>query len=71
MGSDELSVRARQVRVLLRGIRAFGSPRAFTIWLNDPCPQLGNRTPLSLLTCEAGIPAVEAVIDARDRKLKP
>jgi len=62
---EQLSVRARQVRVLLRGLKAFGSPRAFLAWLNAPCAELNNRTPLSLLAFEEGITEVEGVIDGR------
>lgn len=65
---ERLSARARQVRIVLRGVRAFGSAHAFLRWLHTPCGELDNRMPLSLLTSEEGIPKLEAIIGQQGLK---
>ncbi|MGD0662523.1 MAG: MbcA/ParS/Xre antitoxin family protein [Syntrophorhabdales bacterium] len=59
----ELSPKAQQVRVLLRGVRVFGSARVLLLWLETPCAALGNSVPISLLESREGIALVEAVLD--------
>lgn len=61
--NDGLTARVRQVKVLMVGIRVFGSARAFLAWLNTPCLAFEDREPLSLLASPEGIIAVETVLD--------
>ena len=63
MRASELSARARQVRVLLRGIEAFGSANSFYGWLHTPCGALGNQMPVFLLTSTEGLAMVDAAMD--------
>jgi hypothetical protein len=60
---DELSAKARQVEVLLRGVKAFGSAKLFYTWLHTPCSALGDEMPIALLTSPAGIAMIDAVMD--------
>jgi putative toxin-antitoxin system antitoxin component (TIGR02293 family) len=50
--------------ITARGTEAFGDRVRFLTWLKSPCPALGNRKPLALLSSRFGI---ELVLDELGR----
>jgi putative toxin-antitoxin system antitoxin component (TIGR02293 family) len=64
LGPQASQTTARLSHVLSVAERVWGNEKDATAWLNNPHPELGGESPLSLLRTEAGGRAVEALLGA-------